>query len=213
MRQRVAAALASSLCGGRNSKNGRPASLAARCSFWLVFKSSRSIVPATAGWRRRTQRLGHRPQRFFAVRSLDHNHATRIETESIKAMSGESAVPAPSVSRHDEDNRVSARQAGEKRHDETEGRRLRGFGRGHDFMQGAGGEAAFRQIGIERVEAEAQSVARAFADGKKPAQFMDHGSARRRHGKGIWFKHLNRLSPWTKHLCSLYVLWLHSRTK
>jgi hypothetical protein len=95
------------------------------------------------GWRRRTQRLGHRPQRFFAVRGLDHNHAGRIETETIKAMSGnmaaKPAVSAPSVSRNDDDDRMKARQAGEKSRNETEGRRLRGFGRGHDFMQGAGG--------------------------------------------------------------------------
>jgi hypothetical protein len=131
------------------------------------------------------------------MRGLDHNHAGRIETESIKAMSGnmaaQPAMVAPSVSWCDEDDRMSARQAGEKRRDETEGRRLRGFGHGHDFMQGAGGEAAFRQIGIERGQAERQSETRAFADGKKPAQFMDHGSARQRHGKDRGFRHLNRL--------------------
>ncbi len=157
------------------------------------------------GRRRRTQRLGHRPQRFFAVRGLDHNHAGRIETESTKPMAAKLAISAPSVSRDDDDDRMQPRQAGEKRCDETEGRRLCGFGRGYDFMQGTGGQAAFRQIGIECVEAEGQSAARAFADGKKLAQFMDHGSARRRHGKIRWFKHLNRLSPWIKHLCPLYI--------
>jgi hypothetical protein len=36
MRQRVAAALDSSVCAGRSKTSGRPQSVAARCSRWLV---------------------------------------------------------------------------------------------------------------------------------------------------------------------------------
>ena len=48
MRQRVVAALASSVGKGRSKNSGRPQSLAASCSFWLVLRSSRSIMAATA---------------------------------------------------------------------------------------------------------------------------------------------------------------------
>ena len=48
IRQRVDAALDSRVCEDRNSNSGKSASLAARCNFWLVFRSSLSIMPTTA---------------------------------------------------------------------------------------------------------------------------------------------------------------------
>jgi len=48
IRQRVDAALDSSVCEGRSSNSGKPALVAARCNFWLVFRSSLSIMPMTA---------------------------------------------------------------------------------------------------------------------------------------------------------------------
>lgn len=114
------------------------------------------------------------------MRGLDHDHAGRIETETIETVSGKTTVSPLAVSRDDEDDRVSPWQARKKRRYEAEGGGVRAFARRHDFMQGAGGEAAFRQVGIERGKTEGQGVAQALADGKKPAQFMDCGSTRRR---------------------------------
>jgi len=43
----------------------------------------------------RTQRLGNRPQCFFAVRRLDQDQARRIEAESVEAVPGKTAMLAP----------------------------------------------------------------------------------------------------------------------
>ncbi len=48
MRQRVAAALDSSVGAGRSKKSGNPVSVAASCKRWLVLRSSLSIAPMTA---------------------------------------------------------------------------------------------------------------------------------------------------------------------
>ena len=48
MRQRVAATLASSVRAGRMRMSGNPDSRAAKCSRWLVLRSSSSIAPTTA---------------------------------------------------------------------------------------------------------------------------------------------------------------------
>ena len=58
------------------------------------------------------------------------------------------------------------------------------FGRRYDFMHSPG-EATFRQVRIEHSEAEGQDTAPAFADGKKPPQFMHCDSAHRRYRKFI----------------------------
>jgi len=60
----------------------------------------------------RMQRLGNRPQGFFAMRRLDHDHASRIETECVESMSGKPAMAARLVDRHDEDERTCLRQDG-----------------------------------------------------------------------------------------------------
>ncbi len=97
---------------------------------------------ACDGLRRcRTQRLGNRPQCFFAVRRLDQDQARRIEAESVEAVPGKTAMLAPPIGRHDEDNlvlpstraalaraRVHAcwgrgKKVGKERHDEAECRR------------------------------------------------------------------------------------------
>ena len=60
------------------------------------------------------------------------------------------------IGRHDEDERVNARQARQNRHDETEGGRERGFGFGYDLMERAVDQAAVRQVGINGGEVERQ---------------------------------------------------------
>jgi hypothetical protein len=57
------------------------------------------------GRRRRTQRLGHRPQRVFAVRGFDEDQACRIEAERVEAVAGQPAMLAPRIGRQDEDER------------------------------------------------------------------------------------------------------------
>jgi hypothetical protein len=104
----------------------------------------------------RTQRLGNRPQCFFAVRRLDESQACRIETESVEAVSGKTAMLAPSIGRQDKDERGRKRKAGKERHDEAEGGRQFAFRLGYDLVQRAAGQAAFRQVAIDRGNAEGQ---------------------------------------------------------
>jgi len=87
------------------------------------------------------------------MRGLDQDHSARIETEGAQSMAMRTAVIPQSIGRHDEEKRVSPRQAGQQRHDETEGG---GSGAcfGHDLMQSATGEAALRQASINGGKAE-----------------------------------------------------------
>jgi hypothetical protein len=77
------------------------------------------------GRRRRTQRLLHGPQRFFAVRRLDQDQAGRIETEILQAVTVQAAMRAAVLAqpkdRHHQEQWLRAWQAGENRRDETEG--------------------------------------------------------------------------------------------
>ena len=79
--------------------------------------------PGDGGWRARTQRFGKRPQGLFALRGLDQDKARRVETETVETMTIRAAVFAPPIGRHDEDDWISVRQAGQKRDDEAEGGR------------------------------------------------------------------------------------------
>ncbi len=100
------------------------------------------------------QRLGNRPQSFFAVRRLDQDHAAGIEAQGVEAVSGNmSAKPAVwaqpitrHMGRHDDDERVRRRQAAQERHDEAEGGSDGALRLRHDLVQGAAGEAALRQV-------------------------------------------------------------------
>ena len=103
MRQRVAAALDSSVDAGRSSRSGSPASTAARCSLWLGLQIELVDRPDDGLRRRRAQRLRHGPQRVAAMRGLDQDQARRIETESVKAVTMQPAVGAEPVARHDEE--------------------------------------------------------------------------------------------------------------
>ena len=123
----------------------------------------------------RTQGLGHGPQRVFAVRRLDQDRPSRIETERIETVSAQPAVAPPPLGRHDKDDRMG--RAGEKRHDETESGRQRAWRCGHDFMQRAAGKTAIRQAGIEGGKTEGQGAARPGAGGNEPAQFVHQGGA------------------------------------
>ena len=110
------------------------------------------------------QRLGQRPQAFLVVRGLDQDHAARIETERVEAMSGKPAVSGMSVGRHDEDylcpppmwGRGVRRDAGENGDDETEGGGIGAWDLGHDLMERSRGEPTLWQVGIERGKAEGQ---------------------------------------------------------
>ena len=69
----------------------------------------------------RMQSLRHGPQSFFAVRRFDQSDARRIEAEAVEAMSGEPAMLALPIGRHDEDEGAARWQARQHGHDETEG--------------------------------------------------------------------------------------------
>src|SRR5215468_6482410 len=45
--------------------------------------------------RARTQAFDQRPQRVLPMRRIDDDRATRIETETVKAMTGEAALAQP----------------------------------------------------------------------------------------------------------------------
>jgi hypothetical protein len=61
--------------------------------------------------RARAQRFNESPQGFFPMRRLHQDRAAWIETEAIEAMpkdaSGQMSASAPSISRHDEEDRFS----------------------------------------------------------------------------------------------------------
>jgi hypothetical protein len=57
-------------------------------------------------------------------------------------------------------------------------------------MQGAAGQAALRQAGIESGQAERQRLARTFPSGQQAAQLRNHGTAIFYHGKAIKIRYL-----------------------
>jgi len=181
------------------------------------------------GRRRRTQRLLQGPESVFAVRRLDQDEAGRIEPEGANAMTVKTAVFAPTIGRHDEDERRGGRQSDcrrrgtpmtkfsplalfsrkretgmrKERHDEAESG---GSGAlvGHDFMQGATGQTALRQVGIDGRQAERQGGANVLYSRHQAAEFFHNDGAAAGRGNG------RRLGHW---LCgtgwySLYVLGL-----
>jgi len=146
--------------GGRPQQEKRKAAIAGR-EMQLLAQFQIELVdhPGDGGWRARTQRLGKSPQGLFAVRRFDQDETRRIKAESVEAMAANAAMWAPRVARHHQDDRISARQARQNRHDEAEGGGNGAFAVGHDFMQRAGSEAAMRQAGIKRGKPEWQGLA------------------------------------------------------
>ena len=146
-RQRVAAALASRVSAGRSRNSGTPAIVAASCSRWLNFRSSLSMMPATAAGARECSASSMSPQRFLAMRRLHQDQTARIETERIEAMTVRPAVmrSRKMAGRKKDSSRGGRREedAGQHRRDEAEGGGD-GAPAGHDLMQGAVGEAALR---------------------------------------------------------------------
>jgi hypothetical protein len=162
------------------------------------------------GRRRRPHRLLHGPQGFLAVGGLDQDQTGRIETKRVEPMAVQPAmwaVWAQPMGRHDHEQRRSAwqailllppppgraqarpgwgrgRDAVKNRRDEAEGGGDAAFRCGDDFMQGAAGEAAVRQVGIDGRQAEGQGFALFPHPGHEPAQLGHHGSTVARHGKG-----------------------------
>jgi hypothetical protein len=61
-------------------------------------------------------------------------------------MSGKPAKVALPIARYDEDKPPRPRQARQQRCDEAESRRGGAFAIRHDFVQGAAGETALRQV-------------------------------------------------------------------
>ena len=119
--------------------------------------------------RARTQRFRQGPERFFAMRRLDQNEAARIETKAVEAVAKKPAVLASAVGRHDEDERGRAGDVRQQRDDEAEGGGYSVLRLGHDLMQGAAGQTALRQAGIESGQAERQRLARTFPSGQQAA--------------------------------------------
>jgi hypothetical protein len=147
--------------------------------------------------RARAQRFHESPQGFFPMRRLHQDRAAWIEAEAIEAMpgytSGQMSASAPSISRHDEEDRFSAplwrreecrrRRRGparQNRHEKTESRRQRSLCCRDDLMQSAASEAAFRQVRIQGVKSEGQRllvpiVVQAVRPRQQPAQFGHDG--------------------------------------
>jgi hypothetical protein len=135
------------------------------------------------GRRRRMQSLGDRPQRFLAVRGLDQDQTGGIKTKAVEAVTGRPAVGAPTIGRHDEDDLFpgphptrerGGGKTGEECCDETKGGRESGLRFGHDFMQSATDEAAFRKVGINDIETERERVAPALRLRQQAAKLGHH---------------------------------------
>ncbi len=103
----------------------------------------------------RTQRLLQCPQGISPVRRFDQDQAAWIETQRTQAMPIKPAILTEPIARHDEKERTSPRHTGQQRDHEAEG----GGGAaviGHDLVQGAAGEAAVRQMAINRGKPEGE---------------------------------------------------------
>lgn len=124
------------------------------------------------------------------MRGLDQDRPGRIKAEGIETVAMQAAGLTPAISGKHEEERESARQAREEGDQEAEGSGQRRLGFRHDFMQGATGEAAVGQDGIDGGEAEGQGGARSLAARKQTAQFLDHGGTIMGSGKANRISHL-----------------------
>jgi hypothetical protein len=69
------------------------------------------------------QRFLDGPQGVLAARRFHQDETVWIKPKRAHTMAVQAAVTAKPVSRHDEEERVNARQTGQERHHETKGRR------------------------------------------------------------------------------------------
>jgi hypothetical protein len=123
------------------------------------------------GRRRRTQRFLDRPQRVVAMRGLDHDQTRGIKAKTAQSVPGGPAVFAKAVSGEDQKERAPRRQPSQQRGDEAEGGR-HGLRFRHHLMQGAAGEPAFRQMGIDCPNPEGEgfvAMAETLDPGNEPA--------------------------------------------
>jgi hypothetical protein len=149
--------------------------------------------------RRRTRAQGflHRPEGLFLIRRVDQDHARRIDTETIEAVSmrageGRHLVDWQSshthaMGRHDDQQRAAARHAAKKRGDEAERGWNIAVGCGGDLVQGRKRQTALWQMGIQRGKAEGKGArvgGKAFHARQQAAQFMHHLSAGSGQGNG-----------------------------
>jgi hypothetical protein len=104
------------------------------------------------------QRLFHRPERLRGVGGRDQNHAGGIKAKAVEAMTIRTAKRGEAAGRSDEEEWRAGANPAQRRRYETEGcgdvpSRLR-----DDFVQGASGKAALRQVAIDGRQAEGQGA-------------------------------------------------------
>jgi hypothetical protein len=87
-----------------------------------------------SGRRGRAQGFLDGPKGLSLVRRFDQDHAGRIETEAVEAMTVRAAIPREATGRHDKQQRSAARYAAKKRRDEAEGGRHVAGNRGRDLV-------------------------------------------------------------------------------
>ena len=157
MRQRVAAALASMAAGGRSSSE-RNFCFAGREMQPLARSEIEPRRERARDRRRhaRVQRFLHRPQRLLVVAGLDQDHARRIETEASEAMTIRAADATSARGAVTSSTGLPCGHAAEQRRDETEGSGRVASASGRDLVQGPAGQAALRQMRVERGQAEGQ---------------------------------------------------------
>ena len=126
------------------------------------------------------QSLRHGPEGVFAVRGFDQDDARRIKAEAVEAMAARAALFALPIGRDDEEEGAARRLARQHRHGETKGGRKGARRVRHDLMQGAAGQAALRQMGIEREQAEGQGAVDIVRPGKHTPQTGKHSRTRSR---------------------------------
>jgi hypothetical protein len=104
-------------------------------------------------------------------------------------VSAKAAMFALPIGRQNEDEGAAPRQARQYGHDETEGSREDIFRFGDDLMQGAAGQAALRQVGIESGQAEGERVVDIVHPWQQTAQFLQNSGARSRGRFGAVLRH------------------------
>jgi hypothetical protein len=133
----------------------------------------------------RMQSFRHGPQRFFAMRRFDQSDARGIETEAIQAVSAQAAMLALPIGRQNEDEGAAPRQPRQNCRDETESSREDALGCGDDLVQGAAGQAALRQVGIESGQIERECAVDIVYPGQPPAQFLQNSGTCSRERFGV----------------------------
>lgn len=144
-----------------------------------------------AGHRRRHARAKgflHGPEGLRFIRRSDDDDPGRIETETIQAMSVQAVLNGALVRKGDKNHRTARRQAAEQGGDEAEGGGPVCPGHRRDLMYGGQRQAALRQAGIQRRQAEGQDPVcggdAALPEHQTPQFMHDFGSFSAVLGKG-----------------------------